>query len=84
MVWGVRANLGAKVKANMTLSRPISGGECYHRSDNERGAGRGGGPHPACGRGDVLREFYCAYVAYTHYKFYNEHFKSNIERGALF
>ena len=51
----------------------VGRGECYDSSDNECGARRGGGPHAAWGRGDVLREFYCAYVAYTHY---NEHFNS--------
>ena len=51
-------------------------GECYDSSDNECGARRGVGPHAAWGRGDVLREFYCAHVAYTHY---NEHFNSKFD-----
>ena len=42
--------------------RLISGGECYDRSDNECGAGRGGGPHSTWGRGDVLRELHDLYV----------------------
>ena len=53
--------------------RLISGGECYDRSDNECGAGRGGGPHSTWGRGDVLRELHDLYVTYTlHVHFYNK------------
>ena len=44
--------------------RPMSVGECYGGSNNECEAGLIDGPHAAAGRGEVVRGFYCYYLAH--------------------